>query len=240
MPWQPQRTDRKKAVALVALLHLALGTALIVGLRGEALRRAADSIATFDVASPPPPPLPPPQEQQADAAKDEAGDPDLAAKPAPVVLPPPPVRLPTPSPLPTADDSAPVTGAAPSAGAGLVAGEGRGAGGTGNGTGGGGTGGTGAGGVIASPARLLSGNLTRRDYRRIRSFGAQRGQATLAIEVSAAGALTRCLPLSSSGVTALDAELCRLLARTRWAPARNETGQPVPVALRYVATWDRD
>jgi protein TonB len=62
----------------------------------------------------------------------------------------------------------------------------------------------------------------------------------LAIDVGADGRITRCLPFSSSGNPALDAELCRLLGRTRWEPARNRAGAPVPVALRYVATWDRN
>ena len=71
-------------------------------------------------------------------------------------------------------------------------------------------------------------------------FGAPRGQAVLAIEVGADGRLTRCLPFASSGNAELDQELCRLLGRTRWEPARDRAGRPIPVALRYVATWNRD
>jgi protein TonB len=241
MPWQPPRHDRKKAAALVVALHIALGAALISGLAARPIRHVTEALTTFDVTVPPPPPpmIEPPKKAEA-AAKREVGAPDLEAKPAPVVLPPPVIPLPQPSPLPTADESAPVTGAAASAGAGQVAGPGRGANGTGSGTGGGGNGGTGAGSGLGSEARLISGNLTRSDYRRIRSFGALRGQATLAIEVSVAGQLSRCMPLSSSGDPALDQELCRLLGRTRWLPARDRNGQAVPVALRYVATWDRD
>lgn len=242
MPWQPPRTDRTKSLALVLLLHAGLGAGLIWGLAGEPLRQASEALTTFDVLPPPPPPPPEPVREEESAAEREAGEPDLLAKPAPVVVPPPPVRLPVPPPLPTADDSAPVTGTAPSAGAGQVDGSGRGANGTGDGTGGGGSGGSGAGagGGLGSEARLLSGNLTRRDYRLIRGFGAPRGQAVLAIEVNAQGRLTRCLPFASSGNPALDGELCRLLSRTRWSPARDRDGRAVPVALRYVARWDRD
>ncbi len=242
MPWQPPKEDRTKVVALVAGLHLALGAALIAGLGGEVARKASESLATFDVTPPPPPaiePEPPAPAEQ--AAKEEAGAPDLAARPAPVVVPPPAVRLPVPPKLPTADETANVTGRDASAGASAAPGFGRGAGGAGDGTGGGGQGSAGAsGGGPAEDARLLSGNLTSRDYRRIRSFGSTRGQATLAIEVSAGGQLTRCLPLNGSGNPALDAELCALLGRTRWAPARDRTGAPVAVALRYVARWERD
>jgi protein TonB len=243
MPWQPQGQgrDRTKALALVAVLHLALGAALITGLAGEPLRRSVEALNTFDVPLPePPPPPPPPISQQDAAAEREAGAPDLDARPAPVVQPKPEVRLPVPPTLPTADETAPVTAAAPSAGAGREAGPGRGAGGSGDGTGGGGPGGSGTGGGLGSGARLLSGNLSRGDYRRIRGYGAPRGSAVLALDISAEGRLTRCLPFSSSGNSALDDELCRLLARTRWDPARDRAGSAVPVALRYVATWDRN
>ncbi|GAA4024065.1 hypothetical protein GCM10022280_26110 [Sphingomonas swuensis] len=242
MPWQRSRNDRLKSAVLVVGVHAAIGLALLSGLAGEPLRRATDALVTIDVAPPPPPPEPPLPQQPAEAAREAAGSPDLEARPAPVVLPPPPVRLPLPTPLPTAEDRAPDTAAAPSAGAAPVDGPGRGADGSGDGTGGGGSGGAGAGGggVIASGARLLSGNLTRRDYRRIRSFGSPRGEAVLALTVSAEGSLLQCLPLTGSGNPSLDAELCRLLARTRWDPARDGQGRAVPAALRYVATWNRD
>jgi protein TonB len=241
MAWQPQGRDRKKSLALVALLHLALGAALLHGLAGEPLRRSVDALTTFDVPPPEPPPLPDPQREEQQAAEvRQEGATDLAARPAPVVQPPPMIPLPKPPTLRTADEAAPVTGTAPSAGAGTQAGNGVGAGGSGAGTGGGGSGGTGDGGGLGSEARLISGNLSRADYRRIRGFGAPRGSAVLAIEVGADGRLTRCLPFTSSGNPALDGELCQLLARTRWEPARDRSGNPAPVALRYVATWNRD
>jgi periplasmic protein TonB len=246
MPWNPPRNDRGKALALVAGLHVLLGAGLISGLAGEPLEEMTERIEALDLTLPeqppkPEPPPPPPDESEA-APEEEAGAVDLEAKPAPVVLPPPPQPLPTRNPLPTADEAAPDTGRDPSAGAGSEAGPGRGAGGEGDGTGGGGTGGTGtgSGSGLGSEARLLSGNLTRSDYRRIRNFGSPRGQAVLAIEVGPTGRLTRCRALSGSGSAALDEELCRLLGRTRWEPARDRSGRPVPVSLRYVATWDRD
>lgn len=247
MPWTPPRTDKAKSIALVAAFHLGLGFVLVSGLAGGRIAKPDDeAISLIDIPPPitpkPEPPPPPPPEESPAAAKDEAGAVDLAAAPAPVVVPPPKLPLPTRNPLPTADDTAPVTGSAPSAGAGTTAGEGRGAGGAGTGTGGGGTGGTGtgSGGGLGQEARLVSGNLTRRDYRRIRGFGSTQGRAVLAIEVGPSGRVTRCMPLSSSGDATLDAELCRLLGRTGWEPARDRAGRPVAVSLRYVATWDRD
>lgn len=242
MPWQPQRRDRTKTLGLVLLVHAALGAALLQGLAGEPLRRVSDALVTFNVPPPALPPPPPPPAPAKEAAPRESGATDLEAKPAPVVRPEPAVRLPVPPPLPSATEASPRTGIDNDAGAGDRVGEGRGGGAGGSGTGGGGTGGTGAGsaGGAVSAARLLSGNLSRGDYRRIRGFGAPRGQAVLAIEVSAQGRVSRCLPFASSGNPALDEELCRLLARTRWEPARDRDGNPVAVALRYVATWDRN
>lgn len=240
MPWQPARLDRRKSLAMVALVHAGLGAALVLGLATDSRRVAERTIATFDVAFPPPEADPPPPPAPEAAAKEPAGPPDLAARPAPVVVPPPAVRLPVSPSIPAAREAAPDTGAAPDAGAASEAGTGRGAGGAGDGTGGGGSGGAGGGRAIGSEARLLSGNLTRGDYRRIRSFGALRGQAVLAIEIGADGRLSRCMALASSGNGALDAELCRLLTRTRWSPARDTGGVPIPVSLRYVATWNRD
>jgi protein TonB len=242
MPWQPQERDRKKAIALVLMLHLGLGAALLHGLAGEPLRRSVEALTTFDVAlpDPPPPPSEPESVRETTAEAREAGAEDLAARPAAVVQPAPVVHLPALPALPTSDEAAPVTGSAPSAGAGREAGQGAGAGAAGSGAGGGGSGGGAGAGGLGSEALLISGNLSRGDYRRIRGFGAPRGQAVLAIEVGADGRLTRCLPFASSGNPTLDGELCRLLGRTRWQPARDRGGNPVPVALRYVATWNRD
>lgn len=224
---------------MVLLLHLGLGAALLNGLAGAPLREASEALAAFDipVPSPPPPPPEPPRDRRPAEAHEE-GAVDLAARPAAIVQPPPVVPLPLPPALRTADEVAPVSGAEPTAGAGREAGPGQGAGGSGDGSGGGGSGGPG--GSLGSEARLLSGALSRGDYRRIRGFGAPRGQAVLALEVGADGRLSGCMPFASSGNIALDAELCRLLERTRWEPARSRNGAPVAVLLRYVATWDRD
>lgn len=242
MPWQPQGQgrDRTKALVLVVALHVGLGAALIIGLAGEPLRRSVESLTTFDVPLPPMPQPEPAPREQAPAEERDEGATDVEAKPAAVVRTPPEVRLPVPPVLRTSDEAAPATGSAPSAGSGSVAGQGQGSGTGGTGSGGGGSGGSGAGGGLGSEARLLSGNLSRGDYRRIRAFGAPRGSAVLALDVGADGRVTRCLPFATSGNAALDSELCRLLGRTRWEPARDRGGNPVPVALRYVATWDRD
>lgn len=223
---------------MVALIHLGLGAALLHGLAGEPLRRSVEALTTFDAPLPDITPPAPPARQPRDTAEErEEGATDIRAEAAPVVRPPPEVRLPISPVLRTADDASPTPGAAASAGAGSAAGQGAGSGSGGSGTGGGGAGGEGFG-TIGSEARLLSGNLSRGDYRRIRGYGAPRGRAVLELVISPEGRPARCQPVTSSGNSALDDDLCRLLGRTRWEPARNRGGVPIPVALRYVAIWE--
>lgn len=244
MPYARSRSDKGKAAALVALLHAGLGAVFLWGLAGGSARNAVEALKSFNVLPPPSPPSQePPPSHASSAAKEEAAPPDLRAKPAPVVVPPPAVPLPLPSPIAIADERAPVEGTERSAGAAAVAGPGTGAGGEGSGFGGGGPGGRGLGngGGLGTGARLLSGNLSRRDYRHLRSFGVPSGRATLALTVTPSGRLAACTPIKGSGSAELDAELCALLmGRSRWAPAIDRRGEPVTVQLRYTAVWNRD
>ncbi|MDQ3143556.1 MAG: energy transducer TonB, partial [Pseudomonadota bacterium] len=101
-------------------------------------------------------------------------------------------------------------------------------------------GGSGGGGGIGTEARLLSGGLTRSDYRRLRSYNAPEGRARLAIMVGTSGRVTGCQIANSSGDLALDSALCAILApRMQWAAARDTSGTPIEVRVYYIATWDR-
>lgn len=231
----PTRAERAKAIAGVAAVHLALAALALSG--SVTTREANEPPATkiFDVAlppSPPPPPPPPPPEKR--SADREAGVEGKMAKAAPIVAPPPRIELPAPSPLTAAPIAG--TGSAPSAGAGTM-GIGPGAGGAGTGTG---AGGTGVGG-IGEDAHLLSGGLSRRDYRRLRAFAAPSGRAVLAILIGPDGRVAQCSTRQSSGDRALDSALCALLQpRMRWSPARDRQGRPLTVGLYYTAVWARD
>jgi protein TonB len=245
MPYVTNKADRAKAIALVTAIHLALGAALIAGLAGDTVRRAADTLKSFDVRELPPPPEvepPPPPDSQAAAAKDEPAPPNLHSTPAPVVAPKPPIPLPVPSPVRTAEVRAPTEGADRTAGAAAVAGPGTGAGGSGSGFGGGGTGGSGAGsgGGLGLEARLVRGMRSRLDRYFMEGLAADSGQVVLGLTVGADGRISRCQPLSSSGNPALDSELCRRMTeRSRWQPARDRAGRPVTVSVRYTATWSK-
>lgn len=238
MPYARSKADRNRAVALVVLVHAALALVVLAGPSPPATQPVVERLRTFDVQQD----APPPEEQQPlpeQAAPENQGAPAREARPAPVVVPAPALPLPVRSDMAVADETAPADGSDRTAGAADQPGAGQGTGGAGSGFGGGGSGGDGAG-ALGANARLLSGNLTRRDYRRIRSFGSPAGRAVLAITVGAEGRPTACAPLVGSGNPSLDEELCRLLGRTRWSPALDRSGRPVTVTLRYVATWDRD
>src|SRR5690348_5832379 len=76
-------------IVIVALIHVALGYALVSGLAYNVVKKAAEDLKTFDVEDEPPPPPeepPPPPE-------------DTPLPPPPQVSAPPPlVRIDTPAP----------------------------------------------------------------------------------------------------------------------------------------------
>ncbi len=228
----PTRVDRAKAIAAVAAIHIALAALILSGSRVVPTTSGQAPIQLIDVTLPPPPPPPPPPEPAAKPDRDE-GVAGKKADPSPIVLPPPRIALPVTNPLPVAPVAG--SGSATSAGS-ATAGTGPGAGGAGSGSGGGG----GAGGGIGQDARLLSGGLNRRDYRRLRDFAAPSGRAVLAILIGADGRVAQCSIRQSSGDPALDATLCAILQpRMLWAPARDHSGRPLTVGIYYTATWSR-
>jgi len=237
MPYRTDKQERGKALGLVVAVHAALGLALLAGLKGPQIVRAAEERLThftIPLSQVPPPPPPP----NLVGARDRQGAPDRAAKAAPILAPRPVRRIPVRSPVRTAVETGRVPGADATAGAGAVNGPGDGAGGSGNGPGGGGLGG--AGGGAASGARWLGGGLTRGDYRRIRAYEVPSGSAVFAIVVGPNGAAVDCRPARSSGSPQLDQTICSLLLpRMFFAPARDQAGRPIADQVTYVATWSR-
>ncbi len=226
----PTRAERAKAIAAVAAIHIALAALVFSKSRAVPGISAQAPTQLIDVTLPPPPQPPP---KPAARPEREEGAVGKKANPSPIVLPPPRIALPASNPLPTAPVAG--SGSATSAGS-ATAGTGPGAGGTGSGSGGGG-----AGGEIGEDARLLSGGLSRRDYRRLRDFAAPSGRAVLAILITGDGRVARCSVRQSSGDPALDTALCAILQpRMVWAPARDRNGRPLTVGIIYTAVWSRD
>ena len=223
------RPDRAKALGAMTLVYAAIGALLLIRPDPPAIHHPPPPTVLIDIEPQRPPP---PVEPRAARTRDDEGAAGKKADPTPVVAPP--ARLPAPTPLPAAPVAG--TGSAPTAGA-AQTGNGPGAGGSGAGRGGGGNGGG-----IGTLARLISGGLTRSDFRSIRDIarGASSGQARLAITVGPDGRVARCSIANSSGDPEVDAALCAIVEpRMRWAAARDIAGNPISVGVYYVATWQR-
>ena len=213
----------------MTLVYAAMGALLLIRQDAPPIRHQSPPPVLIDIAPQRPPP---PVEPRAGRTRADEGAAGKKADPTPVVAPP--ARIPVPTPLP----AAPVAGTGNAANAGTAqSGAGPGAGGSGNGRGGGGNGGG-----IGTLARLISGGLTRSDYRSIRSIarGASAGRARLALIVGPDGQVARCSIANSSGNSDVDAALCAIVQpRMRWVPARDTAGNPISVGVHYVATWQR-
>lgn len=83
---QQMSGNRIVAIVIVALIHVALGYALITGLAYEAVSKAIERVTTVDIEEPPPPEEP-----------DEPPPPEPNAPPPPVA-PPPPISIATSPP----------------------------------------------------------------------------------------------------------------------------------------------
>src|SRR6478609_7670401 len=89
---QQMSGSRIVAIVIVALIHVALGYALVTGLAYSALKKAVERVTTVDIEEPPPPeeePPPPPPDE---------------VRPPPPVAPPPPINIaPAPPSIVTQD-----------------------------------------------------------------------------------------------------------------------------------------
>lgn len=215
--------DRARSVAATALIHLALATALLTGLKLHRERPPEDVMKAFDVM---PPPVPPPVDPAPSPGIQESPAPaGRKADPSPIVAPP--ARIPTVQPLVAAtvagDGSASRAGAAAS--------------GSGSGSGGMGIGG-GGGRAIGTKARLLSGNRGRVPRHMLKSFARDNGFAHLLLTIGETGSVTGCSVIQGTGNLTVDQALCQIMvSQSRWSPALDTTGRPISVQLRYTSVW---
>lgn len=225
------KQDRAKAIAGVALVHVALGAIILTGLNVSMVRHVVEQhLKTFDLKEPPPPPPEPPPPRTSERAKEEEGTAGKKAEPTPIVAPKPRILLPVKPPV----VAAPVAGAGSSATAGAaLSGTGTGAGGSGNGRGGGGNGDFSG----FTPARLIR-NLSRRDYRELTGGRMPYGRAMVSLQLDARGVPVSCRVARSTGDSYVDGGLCPLITqRLRFSPALDDQGRPIPYNLQYVASW---
>jgi len=196
---QQMSGSRVVAIIIVALIHVAVGYALITGLAYSAMKKAIERVTTVDINEPPPPPpdTPPPPEPN---------------RPPPPVAPPPPINIsvspppiqvqpniPPPAPVirivpPAAPPAPPPPRFTPKG---------------------------------AVPKGNPASWATTDDYPSRALREEKEGVTRFTVTVGTDGRVTNCTVTGSSGTPELDDAACRAITRrARFAPATDGEGNP--------------
>jgi len=207
---QQMSGNRIIAIIIVALIHIAVGYALVTGLAYNAAKKLIEHVTTVDINEPPPPPpdTPPPPE------------PD---RPPPPVAPPPPINIsvapppiqvqpniPPPAPVirivpPAAPPAPPPPRFTPKG---------------------------------AVPKGNPGSWATTDDYPSRALREEKEGVTRFTVQVSPEGRVTSCSVTGSSGTPELDDAACRAITRrARFTPATNGEGQPVAGSYSNSVRW---
>ena len=220
---QQMSGNRVVAIIIVAIIHIAIGYALVTGLAYKAATQVIERVTTVDIDEPPPPEPedepPPPPENIPDAAP-----PPPVAPPARInIAPPPPIRtqqtIPPPAPpilrvppapVPAPPAPAPAPAPAPSK----------------------------ARGVSPDGQNRWAGRI-QGDYPSAALRRDEAGTVTMRITVGTNGRVEACSVTGSSGSSSLDDAACRGMQRyARYNPALNDAGNPISStttqSIRYV------
>lgn len=218
MAYADQEMSGNKVVAIiiVALIHVALGYALITGLAYSAVKKMVERVTTVDIEEPPPPEedIPPPPEQ-----------PDTA--PPPIVAPPPPINIapapPTVQTQPTIPPPAPIQRVVPPPAPPAPvapppprvqpkAAEPRG-----------------------NPASWANSN----DYPSRALREEREGVTRFSVSIGPDGRVTSCQITGSSGHSDLDDTTCKLIQRrARFRPATDGNGDPTSGSWASAVRWE--
>lgn len=202
---------RITSIAVVGLLHLALGYAFVTGLAYQVIKKAPTILETFDVVEEQPPeqePPPPPPEP------DIAPPPPIDTPPpivAPVVSAPPPMTVapPPPAPPPAITVPPPPPVVAPPARP-----------------------------VAVTPRGRPQSWVTTDDYPADALRREEQGTVAYTLDVDTQGRVTNCTVTSGSGSQSLDTAACRLLTRRgRFEPGKDASGNPVNGSYSGRFTW---
>jgi len=208
-------SNRTAAIIIVALIHIALGYALVTGLAYNVIKKAAEDLKTFDVEDEPPPP---PEEPPPPPEKTEVPPPPQIVAPPPIVrtntvappvistpVAPPPVITPTARPAPPAPPAPPPP--------------------------------------RVSQAAKARGNLTALfstdDYPQSAIRNEEQGTTAVRMNIGTDGRVTDCQITASSGSTALDSATCNILRRrARFTPAKDQAGNPITDTYNQRIRWE--
>ena len=202
---QQMSKNRLIAIILVALIHVAIGYALITGLAYSAFKQAVERVTTVDIEEPPPPeeePPPPPQEPETAPPPPVAPPPpiNISVAPPPIqvqtnIPPPAPVARTVPPPAPPAPPPPPP---APSQARGVT------------------------------PQNQGSWAARIRENYPARAIRDEiEGRVGVRVTVGTNGRVTACSVSSSSGSSILDDAACEGMQRyARFNPALDDAGNP--------------
>lgn len=218
--------ERAIALAAVAGVQLALGFALLIGLRVPVGGPAEVVDRLIEVAIPPPPPIvlvePKKEPERSSAPKAEPAPPGGSPGQQPAHAPP------SVTPVVAVRPSVAPSGGGIGTGPALGSGAGGGTGGNGYGSGGGG-----------SDLEQIAGDITPRDYPRRLAKAGIGGTVKMRCTVGVNGRVSRCIVTRPSGVPELDALTPRLIEqRFVYRPATDRYGRPVPDDIEIDWTWD--
>ena len=211
---QGMSTNRIIGLVVAAIVHIALGYALVTGLAYEAVKKAVDRVTTVDIEEPPPEeePPPPPPEEVPDVPPPPVAPPppmNIAPSPPPIrtqpTIPPPapPVlRVPPPAPPPPPPPPSKARGASP------------------------------------DNLNRWAGRI-QQDYPSRALRAEEQGVVSMRITIGANGRVESCAVTGSSGSSTLDDAACRGMQRyARYNPALNDAGNPIQSttsqSIRYV------
>lgn len=213
---QEMSGNRIAAIIVVALIHVALGYALITGLAYDAVKKVVERVTTVDIEEevPEPEEIPPPEKIP------ETAPPPIVAPPPPIniapspptvqtqptIPPPAPIQRVVPPPAPPAPVAPPPPRVQPKA---------------------------------ASPRGNPSSWANANDYPSRALREEREGVTRFSVTVDAAGRVASCEVTGSSGHSDLDDTTCKLIQRRgRFNPATDGNGDPTTGTWSSAVRWE--
>ena len=215
MAYADQQMSGNKIVAIiiVALIHVAVGYALITGLAYNAVKKAIERVTTVDINEPPPPPpeTPPPPEPNTPPPPVAPPPPiNISVAPPPIqvqpnIPPPAPPALIVPPAAPVAPPAPPPPRFTPKP---------------------------------AQPKGNPGSWATTDDYPSRALREEKEGVTRFSVTASPEGRVTNCTVTGSSGTPELDDAACRAITRrARFTPATDGEGKPTTGTYSNSVRW---
>jgi protein TonB len=214
---QQMSGNRVIAIIIVALIHVAVGYALITGLAYSAAKKLVERVTTVDIEEPPPPKDEPPPPPPKDTAPPPPVDPpppiSIAPAPPPIqtqpTIPPPmppALRVPPPAPVAAPPPPPPPPRFSPKSP------EPRG-----------------------NPGSWANSN----DYPSRALREEKEGVTRFTVQVDSSGRVSSCSVTGSSGTPELDSTTCSLITRrARFKPATDGNGNPTTGSWSSAVRWE--